>query len=226
MKQILIVEDDKEIRKLLADALTSNDYAVTEAADGAQATRQIKEGTFDMILMDMMLPFKPGNELVAELRNLPDESRRHTPVIVISAKSQKETRLEMLKIGADDYIIKPFDLDEVLVRMEVVMRRSAGDSAADLSHKGLTLLPAQMTATFQDEPIKLTAKEYGLLELFIRHPEKTYTKAALYEAVWEEEYAFDDNTVNVHMSNLRSKLKKATGDDMIETVWGIGYKLK
>ena len=145
----------------------------------------------------------------------------------------KDTRLEVLRMGADDYIIKPFDLDEVLVRIEVVMRR-AGDvrdevgeaSSEVLSYAGIVLNKELNFVMFKDSSIKLTAKEMQLLEIFLKNPKKTFTKANLYEAVWQDEYVYDDNTINVHMSNLRSKLRKASGTEFIETVWGIGYKLK
>jgi DNA-binding response OmpR family regulator len=182
--------------------------------------------------MDMMLPFKSGDVLIQELRDSNDREKSKTPVIVISAKTMKDTRLEVLRMGADDYIIKPFDLDEVLVRIEVVLRRAegemssdAGDSGNELSFDGLVLNKEMNSVSFEGAPVKLTAKEMQLLELFLRNPQKTFTKANLYEAVWEDTYYYEDNTINVHMSNLRSKLKKSTGREFIETVWGIGYKL-
>ena len=143
-------------------------------------------------------------------------------------------------MGADDYIIKPFDLDEVLVRIEVVLRRSEteknlsdlGNSSHNsentgliLEYNGLTLDKNLNSVTFEGNTLKLTSKEMQLLELFLKNPQKTFTKANLYETVWGDTYYYEDNTINVHMSNLRSKLKKATGQDYIETVWGIGYKL-
>ena len=125
-----------------------------------------------------------------------------------------------------------FDLDEVLVRIEVVLRRSeseeesdSGDSSNVLSHNGLVLNKEMNSVLFEGTPVKLTAKEMLLLELFLQNPQKTFTKANLYETVWEDTYYYEDNTINVHMSNLRSKLKKATGQEFFETVWGIGYKL-
>ncbi|MBR3042820.1 MAG: response regulator transcription factor, partial [Eubacterium sp.] len=185
--------------------------------------------------MDMMLPYKSGDVLIKELRSLKDSARSKTPVIVLSAKTMKDTRLEVLRMGADDYIIKPFDLDEVLVRIEVVLRRSESeaedavgeetDSSQCLEHNGLVLNKELNSVTFEGSPVKLTLKELQLLELFLKNPQKTFTKANLYETVWEDTYYYEDNTVNVHMSNLRSKLKKATGQEFIETVWGIGYKL-
>ena len=233
MRRVLVVEDDREISGLLKNFLQENDFEVDVAYDGNAASDYIQNGKYDIILMDMMLPYKSGDVLIKELRDSSDKEKKRTPVIVISAKTMKDTRLEVLRTGADDYIIKPFDLDEVLVRIEVVMRR-AGDvrdevgeaSSEVLSYAGIVLNKELNFVMFKDSFIKLTAKEMQLLEIFLKNPKKTFTKANLYEAVWQDEYVYDDNTINVHMSNLRSKLRKASGTEFIETVWGIGYKLK
>lgn len=236
MRRILVVEDDSEIRKLLKDYLTGYDYDVTEAKEGNQASELIASECFDVILMDMMLPFRSGDVLIKELRSRKDDIKAaRTPVIVISAKSGSETRIETIRIGADDYIIKPFNLDEVLVRIEAVLRRSADGAYASsdseqgggvLSFGDLEYSEANNMVTFKGSPVKLTAKEMMLLAILLKNPQKTFTKANLYESVWNDTYIYEDNTINVHMSNLRSKLKNATGQDYIETVWGIGYKLK
>ena len=225
-KQVLIVEDDKEIRAMLMAFLEQQGYQVWEAAEGLAASAKLKERQYDLILMDLMLPFISGEQLIEELRK-----SSQTPVIVLSAKTMLETRLEVLRLGADDYILKPFDLNEVLVRMEVVLRRSAGalgsaDKDTVLCCGSLRLSLAENSVSYQEQEIPLTAKELHLLRLFLENPKKVYTKANLYETVWEDVYYYEDNTINVHISNLRNKLKKATGQDFIETVWGIGYRLK
>jgi DNA-binding response OmpR family regulator len=225
-KRVLIVEDDKEINKILQSFLEQRGYEVWTAFDGHMATGQLAEREYDLILMDLMLPFKSGERLIKELRE-----HSQTPVIVLSAKTMMETRLEVLRLGADDYILKPFDLEEVLVRMEVVLRRSGGDTTEVQSEKNLCCgeLKYSLTenrVTYGEKEIALTAKEMHLLKLFLENPEKVFTKANLYEAVWDDVYYYEDNTINVHISNLRSKLKKATGRDFVETVWGIGYRLK
>ena len=233
MRRLLVVEDDREISGLLQQFLQENDFEVDVANEGNEASEYIQNKKYDIILMDMMLPYKSGDVLIKELRDSSDKDKKRTPVIVISAKTMKDTRLEVLRMGADDYIIKPFDLDEVLVRIEVVLRRAEdtrdeADGASDevLSYAGIVLNKELNSVMYEEVSIKLTAKEMQLLELFLKNPKKTFTKANLYETVWQDEYIYDDNTINVHMSNLRSKLKKASGTEFIETVWGIGYKLK
>lgn len=226
--RILIIEDDKEINQLLTAFLRENEYETLSAFDGHEATVKMKNQDFNLVLMDLMLPFKSGNRLIKELRECSD-----VPVIVLSAKSLMETRLEVLRLGADDYIIKPFDLNEVLVRIEVVLRRSGVSNTQEnigenqiLSYGALHFYKTELRAVYNEKTISLTAKELMLLQLFLEHPKKTFTKANLYEAVWNDVYYYEDNTINVHMSNLRNKLKKATGQEFIETVWGIGYRLK
>lgn len=223
-EKILIVEDDKEISNLLCAFLTEKGCETTACREGKSASDAMKKGGFDIILMDLMLPYKSGEELIKELRSYSD-----TPVIVLSAKSMLETRLEALRLGADDYILKPFDLNEVLVRIEVVLRRSKREEQGKLEQLScgeLRVLPGENCAEYGGKPIPLTAKELQLLTLFLRHPAKVFTKANLYESVWNDTYYYEDNTINVHVSNLRSKLKRASGKDFIETVWGIGYRLK
>jgi DNA-binding response OmpR family regulator len=226
--RILIVEDDREINKLLSGFLTENDYETISVYNGRAASEKMATNNYDLILMDLMLPYKDGKTLIEELREYSD-----CPVVVLSAKSMMNTRLEVLRIGADDYIMKPFDLKEVLVRIQVVLRRSGsagryinGQKEDVLSCGELTFNRNENRVTYGDKNIPLTAKELMLLQLFLEYPNKTYTKANLYEAVWHDDYYYEDNTINVHVSNLRNKLKKATGRDYIETVWGIGYRLK
>lgn len=225
---ILIVEDNREISNLLSTFLIENGYETECAYNGREASTCIKNKEYTLILMDLMLPYRSGNDLIKELRTHSD-----VPVICLSAKSGMETRLEVLRMGADDYILKPFDLNEVLVRIEVVLRRSHGtftpsseDSNKVLTLKHLVLDMENNCATMNGSPLTLTAKEFAILQLFMEHPNKTFSKANIYESIWKEPYYYEDNTLNVHMSNLRNKLKKADcTTEYIDTVWGIGYRL-
>lgn len=221
--RILIVEDNKEISGLLSEFLNKNGYETSTAFEGNTASRLLKNGDFDLVLMDLMLPFISGDQLIKEFRSYSDK-----PIIVISAKSMMETKLEMLRVGADDYILKPFDLNEVLVRIEVVMRRSGpvSEKGNILSYGKLVFNISENSVSADGKALSLTSKEMQLLKLFMTYPKKVYTKANLYEAVWNDTYYYEDNTINVHVSNLRSKLKKACSEDYIETVWGVGYRLK
>ncbi len=225
---ILIVEDNREISDMLSAFLTDHGYQVECAYNGREAAACLQNKEYTLILMDLMLPFKSGSDLIRELR-----THSNVPVICLSAKSGMETRLEVLRMGADDYILKPFDLNEVLVRIEVVLRRSriqAEESGEDgrqqLAFKNLILDVEGKTVFVKGKPLALTAKELAILQLFLEYPNKTFSKANIYEAIWQEPYYYEDNTLNVHMSNLRNKLKKADGEEgYIETVWGIGYRL-
>lgn len=220
--KIAVIEDDREINRILTGLLEKNGYQVVTAYDGGRASIMMREERPDLILMDLMLPYKDGETIIAEFREY-----SHTPVIVISAKSMMETKLEVLRLGADDYIIKPFDLDEVLVRVEVMLRRSmSAQPNTVLACGGLRFFTDENRVEYNGKPIQLTAKELMLLKKFMESPQRVYTKAELYESVWNDTYYYEDNTINVHVSNLRSKLKKASGKDHIETVWGIGYRLK
>lgn len=224
-KTVLIVEDNREINDMLAAFLRENGWEAVCAYNGLEAASCLKNREYTVVLMDLMLPFVGGGDLIAGLR-----ARLDTPVICLSAKSDMETRLEMLRMGADDYILKPFDLNEVLVRMEVVLRRgrtkASGTAQGRLEILNLTFDTVNGCAAVKGIPLKLTAKESAILQLFLEHPHKTFSKANLYETIWQEPYFYEDNTLNVHMSNLRNKLKKADSEnEYIETVWGIGYRL-
>lgn len=226
-KRILIVEDNQEISSMLEAFLSDHGYETECAYNGRDASACLTDRAYSLILMDLMLPYKSGSDLIGELRKHSD-----VPVICLSARSNLETRLEVLRMGADDYILKPFDLDEVLVRIEVVLRRSNVDAEKNENREGqlyihkLVLDLNENCAYMAGIPLSLTAKELAILQLLMKYPKKTFSKANIYEAIWQEPYYYEDNTLNVHMSNLRNKLKKAdTENEYIETVWGIGYRL-
>ena len=226
-KKVLVVEDNRDISRMLETFLKENGFNVECAYDGNEASVKLANNEYTIILMDLMLPYKDGDQIIRELR-----THSNTPVICLSARSGIETRLGVLKMGADDYILKPFDLNEVLVRIEVVLRRTGEAKTPEaspeeniLSCGDLHINVKEHLVQYKDKTLSLTSKEQKILTLLLEHPNKTYTKANLYESVWQDEYFYEDNTINVHVSNLRNKLKKTTGQDYIETVWGIGYRL-
>jgi DNA-binding response OmpR family regulator len=223
METILIVEDNRDICLMLAEALTDAGYKAQTAFTGTEGFNEIKNNTYNLVLLDIMLPYKSGDEILREMRGFSD-----TPVIIISAKDMVGTKIDLLKLGADDYITKPFDLGEVVARVETNLRRAHKQIAENkiFCYKDMTLDDGTKRVSVNDIELELTAKEYRILELLLKNRGKVFTKANLYESVWQEEYLEDDNAVKTHISNLRNKLKKANpNEEYIETVWGLGYRL-
>lgn len=224
---ILIVEDDDSINNLIAKLLKKNNYNVVQAYSGTEALLYLERDIFQLVLLDLMLPGKTGEELIKSIRK-----NNTMPIIVVSAKMDKQSKLELFKLGADDYITKPFDLEELSARIDVNVRRYVNFNNNEVFDEKLTykdIVLNKETKEIEVNRIKLvlTAREFNILELFLTHPKKVFSKANIFESVWGEEYLCDDNTVNVHMSNLRNKLQKANPDEeYIETIWGMGYKLK
>lgn len=222
---ILVVEDDPDINDLLCTILRRQGYQVTGAFSGSEGRMCIAQYTYDLILLDLMLPGITGEGLIGEIR-----ATKTMPVIVVSAKTAQADKISLLRLGADDFIVKPFDVDEVAARVEAQLRRykqfSSGSSNNLLRYKNLMLDRDAVEVSVSGQPVSLTAREFSILELLLRYPKKVFTRANLFEQVWEGEFLGDDNTVNVHISNLRSKLAKADPDtEYIKTVWGIGFKM-
>lgn len=224
---VLIAEDDNDINNMLAKLIKKSDYDVVQAYSGTEAMIYIKNSEFDLVLMDLMLPGMTGEELLQSIRKT-----KQMPVIVISAKIDKQVKIDMLRIGADDYITKPFDIEEVSARIDSNIRRYVKFNSNNLSeekviYKDIIMNKETKEVYVNSKEIILTAREFSILELLMSHPKKVFTKANLFESVWGSVYLGDDNTVNVHMSNLRNKLLKANPhEEYIETIWGMGYKLK
>lgn len=227
MAKILIAEDDKEINRLLSEFLRNQGYNIVSAFNGLEANSILQQAEdISLVLLDLMLPYKSGDMILSELRQTSDK-----PVIVISAKDAVRTKIELIHMGADDYITKPFDLDEIFVRIEAVLRRVGrmpdDNSNRILEHKDLVMDCDSKTVTVNKNILVLTGKEYAILYLMLKNKTKLFSKANLFESVWNEPYFNSDNTLKVHMSNLRNKIKQyAPDDEYIETVWGMGYRLK
>lgn len=223
---IVIIEDNIDINGVLSEALQNAGYQTESFYNGLDAIEAIQKmnGSYDLILLDMMLPYKSGDQILKEIRKT-----SQIPVIIISAKDLISTKVEMLKLGADDYITKPFNLDEVIARVETNLRRiqTLHEEVKELSYGNLHINTDSGRVYIDRKEVDLTGKEYGILVLMLTNPEKVFTKANIYESVWKEEYLGDDNTIKIHMSNLRNKLKKVDAShEYIETVWGLGYRLK
>ncbi|MCI8482974.1 MAG: response regulator transcription factor [Lachnospiraceae bacterium] len=223
--KILIVEDETDISRLLKKILTAAGYLVQQAFSGTEAKLLLERETPDLILLDLMLPGLSGEALLLEIRST---FQSNIPVLILSARSSLEDKVTLLKTGADDYITKPFEPEEVTARIQAALRRTGQAPAAPkvLSHKNLQLFPDSRKAVVNDMELSLTAHEYEILLLFLQTPEKVYSRELLYELIWQGGYYGENNTVNVHVSNLRKKLKEADPEeDYIQTVYGIGFKL-
>ena len=221
---ILVVEDDPDINNLLYKIVTGAGYDCRQAWSGSEAALLAEKYSYDLILLDLMLPGLTGEEFIAQLRR-----RKTMPIIVLSAKAGVEARVSVLRLGADDFIPKPFDNEEVLARVEAQLRRykQFSEPAAEgvLRWGDLVLDRESVTATIDGRPVPLTAREFQILALLMANPKKVFTREQIYVQVWGEDFMGDDNTVNVHISNLRSKLAKVSEREYIKTVWGIGFKM-
>lgn len=220
MDRILIIEDDRTINGLLRNIIEKSGYAADSAYNGADGLAMGLRLEYSLILLDLMLPEKSGEEIMRELRRT-----RETPIIVLSAKSETRDRVELLRLGADDYITKPFDIDEVLLRMQAVLRRTSQQETGDIVFRELVIRTGSKRVFANEEEIVCTATEYAILELLMKNPDRIFSKRALYESVTGEDYLPEDNTMHVHISNLRRKIAEHTNQKYIETVYGMGYRL-
>lgn len=222
-QRILIVEDDLEINKLLTDFLEENGYEVFCLYDGLHVLDYLQENKIDLLVLDIMLPYRSGDIVLSNIRK-----QFTLPVIIISAKETTQNKIDLLRLGADDYITKPFDMEEFLARIESNLRRVQfqNNSQNVLKYEDLILDFEKNLVSVQGIELSLTAKEFSILELLMKYPDKVFSKANLFQSVWGMEYINEDNTLNVHISNLRNKLKNICPEkEFIDTVWGIGYRL-
>ena len=233
MPKLLVIEDDREINHLICEYMAEAGYEMLSASNGLEGLAMLERiKDIDLCLLDLMLPMKSGDRVIARLREFSE-----VPVIVLSAKDTIQTKIDLFRMGADDYITKPFDLDELLVRVEAVLKRTAYRAGAgenlkqeqksgqSYSYKNLVLDDQAKIVRVNGNKLDLTVKEYGILKLLLENPKKLFSKANLFESVWNETYYPEDNALKVHMSNLRTKIKKYDDREYIETVWGMGYKL-
>lgn len=215
---ILVVEDDIDIGNLLEELLQDK-YSVCRAYSGTEAILQFENRHFDLVLLDLMLPGLSGEEVLERIKG-------RAKVIVISAKAGKSDRISNLLNGANDFISKPFDNDELLARVEVQLRENVPVTAVEkrISLMGITINEEEMTADYYGSDLHLTKLEFGILRLLIMNPNRVFSKAQIFEQVWNYDSIGNEESVKVHISSIRNKLGKYTDKTIIATIWGIGFK--
>lgn len=217
MKTILIVDDDVCIGDMLQEVLVKEGYQTARAYSGTEALLYLSGNRPDLILLDLMLPGLSGEELLPLIEGI--------PVIVVSARSETADKVDLLLSGADDYITKPFDTDELLARIAVQLRRPATGTSSLLAFNGIRLDTSSRTAEVDGQPVRLTKTEYAILKLLMQNPSQVITKSVMLDRISEDTPDCVESSLKVHVSNLRKKLKDVNGKDYIEAVWGIGFKM-
>ena len=218
MKKILIVEDDNEIHDLIKELLVKENYKVVNAYSGTEALYIIEKEEPDLILLDLMLPGISGEEIIKKIKN-------NIPIIVISAKVSADDKVKALLGGANDYITKPLNKKELLARIQVQLRLSSNQNN-NLKFKDMELLKDNRTVVIKDRKINLTKTEYAILKQLLLRPDKVLVKNELLNLISIDTEDCDENSLRVHISNIRRKIREITDEEYIESVWGIGFKIK
>ena len=242
MPNILIVEDDININNLLCEVLRKAGYTCEQAFSGTEAKLllDIKEKAYTLVLLDLMLPGASGEEVLKEIRK-----QGRLPVIVLTAKDSIDDKIGVLTDGADDYITKPFEIREVLARIQVQLRHieaeaeteaeteviikdgiQEGQGSGRLEFRDMVLTRSTFEVSIGGRVLpKITKQEFAILELLLKNPKQVFSKEDIFEYAWDEPYMGETKTLDVHISNIRKKIKTVTSDEYIETIWGIGYRL-
>lgn len=221
--RILIVEDDERIAESLAEAFTDQHYVVDVATDGQAGWEFVESFTYDLILLDMMLPKLDGISLCRQLRS----GGYLMPILLLTARDTTSDQVMALDAGADDYVVKPYKLQELMARIRALLRRGSSTLPTVLEWGNLRLDSSSCDVTYKAQPVQITAKEYRLLELFLRRGCRVFSRSAILENLWSFEEPPGEDTVKAHIKRLRQKLKVVGApDDFIETVYGLGYRLK
>lgn len=228
--RILIVDDEETMRHLLSYHLREAGYETEESESGKNALKKITQHPYQCVLLDIMMPIMDGWEACRQIRQYSS-----VPIIMLTARDDLADKVKGLQIGADDYITKPFNKEELLARVQAVLRRNqqvgiaqVENQAGVLSYRGIRLNPEKREVFFQDHPLILTRTEYEMLQLFLKHPGRVFSREDLLNLIWSSTEVEDYRTVDTHIKNVREKLRNAgaIAHDIIKTVWGVGYKLQ
>lgn len=221
LKNILIVEDDKDINEMLQQLLKKNNYNFKYAYSGTEALL-IHNNEIDLIILDLMLPGKNGEDIIRELKKIKD-----VPVIVTSAITDIDKKLDLFKLGANDYVTKPFNNEELLARIKVHLKNNSTKDNEVLKIKDILLDTNNYKVTCSGKNVNLSKIEFEILNLLMQNNNQVVTKSIIFDKIWDSMDSADENTLNVHISKIRNKLKKANPkEEYIETIWSIGYKFK
>jgi DNA-binding response OmpR family regulator len=220
--KILIIEDEKKLARLLKQGLEENGFTVDLAHDGADGQYQVENYPYDAVLLDLMLPEVDGLTILASLRNQGSD----VPVLIITARGEVEDRIKGLNLGADDYLAKPFDLDELIARLRALIRRSRGKPSPLLTVGDLTIDTNTRTVSRAETAIQLSAREYDILVYLALNSGRVVSRTELIEHIYETDYEWDSNVIDVYISYLRTKIDKGYPVPLIQTVRGAGYLLK
>ncbi len=221
MKHILIVDDDMSIGNMLEEVLTQEGYSISRAYSGTEALLVLNVDTPDLILLDLMLPGLNGEEILPKIENI--------PIIILSAKANVDDKVNLLLNGASDYLTKPFDVKELLARITVQLRKSsakADETTSRLHFEEIELNTDTYAVTVSQTPVHLTRTEYAILKLLMTNSSQVVTKSLILDYISEDTPDCMESSLKVHISNLRKKLRNVNDKDYIESVWGIGFKLK
>ena len=222
--RILLVEDEPKLAQTLVRGLEAKGYAVDAIEDGQEALTRIilHSMDYDLVILDLMLPTMDGLTICRDLR----ARNIVLPVLILTARAEVETKVELLLAGADDYLVKPFAFDELFARLHALLRRPSEAVPETLSAEGIELNTVQHEATKDGKPLALTLKEYGILEYFLRHQNEVVNREDLLAHLWDFNYESFSNVIDVHVKNLRRKLDSGSAPSILETIRGIGYRLR
>ncbi|MFP3643434.1 winged helix-turn-helix domain-containing protein [Paraburkholderia sp. SIMBA_054] len=219
--KILIVEDQRKLGLFLKQAFIERAYTATWVGSCTEAREALCETTYDVIVLDIGLPDGDGLALLREWRR----AGFNEPVLILSARDAVEDRVSGLDVGADDYLPKPFSLEELLARMRSLLRRQSAVKDTLLQHQGIKLDLLSRTVQLNGQPVDLTSREFALLEIFLQNPGRILTRTLISEKIWESHYDVDTNLLDVYMSRLRAKIEAPLGKSLFKTVRGVGYQL-